>query len=156
MFCKTISREDYNVIYNKDKIVWLCSNKKCDSARYLSVGEEDTDNCSFCNSKMNKSPLTVEEYAYITLISDDRDFLDAMIELKQKDIIEFKTKIAQFKVQVDAQEERERQEKNKPKCPKCGSTNITTGQKGYSFWTGFLGSNKTVNRCGSCGHTWKP
>lgn len=34
-----------------------------------------------------------------------------MIELKQKDIIEFKTKIAQFKVQVDAQEERERQEK---------------------------------------------
>lgn len=144
------------MIYNKDKIVWLCSNKKCDSARYLSVGEEDTDNCSFCNSKMNKSPLTVEEYAYITLISDDRDFLDAMIELKQKDIIEFKTKIAQFKVQVDAQEERERQEKNKPKCPKCGSTNITTGQKGYSFWTGFLGSNKTVNRCGSCGHTWKP
>nr|DAR83428.1 MAG TPA: Transcription factor S-II (TFIIS) [Caudoviricetes sp.]DAZ42622.1 MAG TPA: Transcription factor S-II (TFIIS) [Caudoviricetes sp.] len=28
--------------------------------------------------------------------------------------------------------------------------------KGYSFWTGFLGSNKTVNRCSNCGHTWKP
>ena len=46
--------------------------------------------------------------------------------------------------------------KNKPKCPKCGSINIMTGQKGYSFWIGFLGSSKTVNRCGSCGHTWKP
>lgn len=144
------------MIYNKDKIVWLCSNKKCDSARYLSVGEEDTDNCSFCNSKMNKSPLTVEEYAYITLTSDDRDFLDAMIELKQKDIIEYEIKMSMFRNLVEQQEKAKQEERNKPKCPKCGSTNITTGQKGYSFWTGFLGSNKTVNRCGSCGHTWKP
>lgn len=78
-----------------------------------------------------------------------------MIELKQKDIIEFKTKIAQFKVQVDAQEERERQEKNKPKCPKCGSTSLATVNKGYSFLTGFLGSGKPMNVCQSCGHKWK-
>lgn len=45
---------------------------------------------------------------------------------------------------------------NIPKCPKCGSTAITAGQRGYSFFTGFLGSNKTVNRCANCGHTWKP
>lgn len=136
--------------------VWLCSNRKCDSARYLNPCEENNSNCSFCNSEMIKTPLLVEEYAYITLISEDRDFIDAMIELKQKDIIEFKTKIAQFKAQVDAEEDRKRKEKNQPKCPKCGSTNITTGQRGYSFWTGFLGSNKTVNRCSNCGHTWKP
>jgi predicted Zn-ribbon and HTH transcriptional regulator len=43
-----------------------------------------------------------------------------------------------------------------PKCPKCGSTAITAGQRGYSLLTGFLGSNKTVNRCANCGHTWKP
>lgn len=136
--------------------VWLCSNRKCDSARYLNPCEENNSNCSFCNSEMIKTPLLVEEYAYITLISEDRDFIDAMIELKQKDIIEFKTKIAQFKAQVDAEEDRKRKEKNQPKCPKCGSTNITAGQRGYSFWTGFLGSNKTVNRCSNCGHTWKP
>lgn len=41
-------------------------------------------------------------------------------------------------------------------CPKCGSDKITTGQRGYSFWTGFLGSNKTVNRCAKCGHSWQP
>lgn len=137
--------------------VWLCSNKNCDSARYLNPGEENKSNCSFCNSKMIKTPLIVEEYAYIDCIAeDDREFLDAMIELKQKDIIEFKTKIAQFKAQVDAQEERKRQERNLPRCPKCGSTSITASQRGYSFWTGFLGSNKTVNRCSNCGHTWKP
>jgi len=41
-------------------------------------------------------------------------------------------------------------------CPCCGSFAITTGQKGFSLFTGFLGSNKTVNRCGNCGHTWSP
>ena len=42
------------------------------------------------------------------------------------------------------------------KCPRCGSTAITTGQRGFSIVTGFLGSNKTVNRCGKCGYSWKP
>ena len=42
------------------------------------------------------------------------------------------------------------------KCPKCGSTAVTTGQRGFSMWTGFLGSNKTVNRCGNCGCTFYP
>ena len=45
---------------------------------------------------------------------------------------------------------------NTIKCPKCHSTAITTGARGYKLLTGFLGSNQTVNRCGSCGHTWKP
>lgn len=42
------------------------------------------------------------------------------------------------------------------RCPKCGSTQITTGARGYSIVSGFWGSNKTVNRCARCGHTWKP
>lgn len=42
------------------------------------------------------------------------------------------------------------------RCPKCGSTQITTGARGYSIVSGFWGSNKTVNRCAKCGHTWKP
>ena len=47
--------------------------------------------------------------------------------------------------------------KDKPlTCPHCGSTAVTTGSRGYSLVWGFLGSNKTVNRCGKCGHTWNP
>ncbi len=47
--------------------------------------------------------------------------------------------------------------KNSPVCcPRCGSTQITTGQRGFSILTGFLGSNKTVNRCAKCGHSWTP
>ena len=42
------------------------------------------------------------------------------------------------------------------RCPRCKSTSITTGAKGYGLVRGFLGSNKTVNRCGSCGYSWEP
>lgn len=42
------------------------------------------------------------------------------------------------------------------RCPRCGSTAVTTTSRGYSLLTGFIGSNKTVNRCGKCGHTWRP
>lgn len=42
------------------------------------------------------------------------------------------------------------------RCPRCGSTAVTTTSRGYNLLTGFIGSNKTVNRCGKCGHTWKP
>lgn len=142
---------------NEKSEVWLCHNKKCDFVWFVDHDDTiDSDICDECGSKLYNTFITMEEYFYIKSISEDRDFIDAMIELKQKDIIEFKTKIAQFKAQVDAQEERKRQERNLPRCPKCGSTSITASQRGYSFWTGFLGSNKTVNRCSNCGHTWKP
>lgn len=41
-------------------------------------------------------------------------------------------------------------------CPKCGSTQISTGSRGYSMVWGFIGSGKTVNRCARCGHKWEP
>lgn len=45
---------------------------------------------------------------------------------------------------------------NTLKCPKCGSTAVTTGQRGFSIVTGFIGSSQTMNRCGRCGYKWKP
>lgn len=48
------------------------------------------------------------------------------------------------------------QQKDTLKCPKCGSTAVSTGARGFSLFTGFLGSGQTMNRCGNCGHKWKP
>lgn len=42
------------------------------------------------------------------------------------------------------------------RCPKCGSTQISTGSRGYSLVWGFIGSGKTVNRCAKCGYKWEP
>lgn len=41
-------------------------------------------------------------------------------------------------------------------CPHCRSTSITTGPRGYSLLSGFIGSSKTVNRCAKCGYKWEP
>lgn len=41
-------------------------------------------------------------------------------------------------------------------CPRCHSTEVTVGQRGYSIVSGFIGSGRTTNRCGKCGHTWNP
>lgn len=79
-----------------------------------------------------------------------------MIQLKQKDPIEYQLKLSQFKNQIQQQENTHAQATNTVKCPRCGSTNITAGQRGYSLLTGFVGSGRTVNRCANCGHKWKP
>lgn len=42
------------------------------------------------------------------------------------------------------------------RCPKCNSSQITTGQRGYSIVWGFIGSGDTMNRCANCGYKWKP
>ena len=42
------------------------------------------------------------------------------------------------------------------RCPKCGSTSIATINRGFSIWTGFLGSGKPVNVCQACGHKFNP
>ena len=108
--------------------------------------------CKSCNSQntteeINKYKITIGEYAEISKISHDGNFILAMLKLKNENPIEYELKMRQLKANDTS---------NKVKCPKCGSTEITAGQKGYSLLTGFLGSNKTVNRCANCGHSWKP
>lgn len=51
---------------------------------------------------------------------------------------------------------REQPSPSQVRCPKCSSTQIVTGQRGYSIVWGFMGSNKTMNRCANCGHKWEP
>lgn len=58
------------------------------------------------------------------------------------------------KIYVD--EKHTKSNKNQIYCPKCKSTQITTGARGFSIVSGFIGANKTVNRCAKCGYTWKP
>ncbi len=116
--------------------------------------------CPYCNEKLIDTGITDQDCLIISKFSDwNRDMLDAMIELHQKDIIEYNLKLENMKNIIAQRENHQQIEKrvsDKLRCPKCGSTNITTGARGFSFWTGFLGSGKTVNRCGNCGHIWKP
>lgn len=139
-----------NIECVKDRICLDCgsawywhssTSKKC-----IKCGSENTtDEIDDYNCKM-------DDYLLLFNISHDGNFILQMLKLKNDDPIEYELKMAQFREIA----ERKKAEESKPRCPKCGSTSITAGQKGYSILTGFLGSNKTVNRCSNCGHTWKP
>lgn len=93
--------------------------------------------------------LNNQEYDYKHFISLDKQMDKLIIELATEHNQEIVP-------QTQQSNEIDEEEKNTVRCPKCGSTQITTGQRGYSLITGFLGSNKTVNRCANCGYSWKP
>lgn len=87
--------------------------------------------------------LNSQEYDYKQFISLDKQMDKLIIDL-----------ISEHNQEIESQLKKE--EANQVRCPKCGSTQITTGQRGYSLFSGFLGSNKIVNRCANCGYSWKP
>ena len=60
----------------------------------------------------------------IKRISNDQDFINAMIKLHDEDPIEYQLKMNQFKTQIKQQKSNKTEEKSVPKCPTCGSTNI--------------------------------
>ena len=103
---------------------------------YLFEPKEDTKICPCCEKGvLEDSPLTFEEFKIIDNVSDsDRQFLEAMIELKKNDPIEYQLKISQFKANLKQQvsSKKVEEDNNTPHCPYCNSTNIkkiTTGSK---------------------------
>lgn len=118
------------------------------------------DICPYCKNSIEDTNLSEDDFDLIDDVSDsDRQFLEAMIDLKKKDPIEYQLKLNQFKAQVKQQEQAQEsmaEEKDTVHCPKCGSSAIQTVNRSYSFWTGFLGSGSPRNVCQKCGYKWKP
>lgn len=119
-------------------------------------GTNEDIKCEYCENIMVKMNLTNNEFNIIIKISGDSSFIDAMDELKQKDIIEFNLKMSQFKSQVS---QTQQQEDNTPKCPTCGSTNIEKigglERAGSVYMFGIF--SKKINKsfkCCNCKFTW--
>lgn len=138
-----------------DNIVLKCN--KCGRFFICGVTEDigKIDNYKNCGGQMLDTGLFYDEASIIRKISSDNAFLDAMIELKKNDIIEFNLKMSQFKSQL-SQTQMTKDNNNKVKCPKCNCIDIGVVNRGYSFWTGFIGSGKPMNVCKKCGYKWKP
>lgn len=129
---------------------------------YLFEPKEDTKICPCCEKGiLEDSPLTFEEFKIIDNVSDsDRQFLEAMIELKKNDPIEYQLKMSQFKANLKQQESsKTKEEDNHPKCPTCGSTNIekiSLGKKavGGALFGIFSSNVRKSMYCKSCGYKW--
>ena len=142
-----------------DEIVLKCN--KC-SRFYVSGEAKDigcVDKFKGCGGIMLDTGMKFDEYLIISKVSQDRTFLNAMIDLKEKDPIEFQLKMSQFKTQVQQQESIKTQNDNTPRCPHCKSTNIKSISglnRGTSIamWGIF---SKKINKsfeCKQCGYTW--
>ena len=129
---------------------------------YLFEPKEDTKICPCCEKGvLEDSPLTFEEFKIIDNVSDsDRQFLEAMIELKKNDPIEYQLKMSQFKANLGQQESsKPNEDDNRPKCPTCGSTNIekiSLGKKavGGALFGLFSSNVRKSMHCKSCGYKW--
>ena len=126
------------------------------------VPKEGLTICPACKKGiLEDSVLTHDEFNLIEDVSNsDRQFLEAMIELKKNDPIEYQLKMSQFKANLKQQESsKPKEEDNRPKCPTCGSTNIekiSLGKKavGGALFGLFSSNVRKSMHCKSCGYKW--
>ena len=137
--------------------------KECNVC-HMVFSEEDiikysgTNNtCPVCHTKNS----FIEEYIMdIKRISNDPDFIQAMIELKKNDPIEYQLKMSQFKANLKQQvSSKIVEEDNKVHCPNCHSTNIKaiTGTERAMSIMGLGIFSKKINKsfkCLNCKYTW--
>lgn len=157
MFCSTCNKNGSNQMY---KLVG--NDKKAFQKGFIYPSEIKSNNeyiCPYCNNKLVDTFITENEFNLIEDVSDsDRQFLEAMIELKKNDPIEYQLKMSQFKANLKQQEQVQgsRAEENTIHCPYCNSTNvkkITTTSKAVHtaiFGIFSMGRNSKQWHCNDC------
>lgn len=129
--------------------------KYCKLCGYTTT-EELLEKCPICQS----TDWEDADLIILKEISNDNDFLEAMIELKKNDPIEYQLKMSQFKTNLKQQESSKKvEEDNRPKCPNCHSTNIKsiTGTERAISIMGLGVFSKKINKsfkCLNCKYTW--
>lgn len=114
------------------KICEICKKNKIDdgvsfSPGYIHYLNDDVTEC-LDDHPLITTNMTVDDFIILTKISDSTDFYDAMIELHDKDIIEYELKMSQFRAQVEQINVTEKMNKetttSQVRCPYCNSTNV--------------------------------
>ena len=169
-------KNDSNTIESKkitfdEKNVYFCeecynsdhTNSKCMKYKgyfiinYLFSDSIKSGTCPVCgSSQIEPTNMTSRDYFALANTSTEIAFFEAMMRLKETDIIEYETKMVPFRMQEQEENQKISEAIRTVKCPKCGSASITTGARGVNNFWGFMGASKTVNRCAKCGNTWTP
>lgn len=134
----------------------------CPKCGNIGLSHEEGEECTYCGYPCILTSFSFKEVLRNREANPDFSVYETIFNEYVKDNPLFDEDL--YKARLDnenrlakATSERFHEKNNNTlKCPKCGSTAVTTGARGYSLITGFLGSGSTVNRCGKCGHTWKP
>lgn len=97
------------------------NNKNCPICK-VPIGKH----CKIIDDKFILDKISIDDYFTIADISTDTNFFQAMIQLKEKDIIEYELKMSQFRNQAKQTEQIQEQSQsfeNQIECPYCKSTN---------------------------------
>lgn len=133
MNCNTGNQNDFDT----DKLI--C--KRCQSEKIANVSGK----------------MTVEDIITITSISKDVNFLEAMSALHDTDIIEYESRMSQFRTQVQQQEQQKSSGSTSTQvtCPYCHSTNVkkisgTSKAASVALWGIFSQKVRKNFHCNSC------
>ena len=133
--------------------------KKCKKCSHIGIYSQDYSVHKNCGGELEKVNITCDDLITMSHISNDNDFFQAMIDLKESDPIEYQLKMSQFKTQVQQQKSSKMQNDTTPRCPHCHSSNIQKiGGLERAGSVAMLGAfSKKINKsfkCKSCGYTW--
>ena len=143
--------------------VYKGNQKNAEFARgYIGGWNHGMEKCPFCGGAIIDTNLPDSDFTVIREVSNyNRQFLEAMIELYNQNIVEYELKMSQFRTQYEQQEsiKQIQKEKNIPKCPTCGSTNIekisACKKIGGGMLFGLFSSDvRNTMHCKDCGAKW--
>lgn len=147
-----------NNLVNFDK-VWVCT--KC--AKVYDDASMRMPICEYCGSTLVETDIDNKESFSKKINSFNGEFENYAIDIAKKYGNNFSKENFNHRIKIMKEYKENWQPKSNTSqpssqvtCPKCGSTSIATTNRGYSFFTGFIGSGKPVNVCQKCGHKWKP
>lgn len=151
-FCEKCSQTGKNMIGSANQ-------KNVEFGKGYIIGWDDNILlCPFCNSTLIDITLPLEDYLTIRKVSNyNRQLLETMIDLHDKDIVEYELKMSQFRIQTEQQKSiKNEQINNDIQCPYCKSNNInkisSTSRVASTYLLG-LGSKKIGKQwhCNGCG-----
>lgn len=125
---------------------------------------DKSDKCIHCGFPLRSTPIIQEningKYYDVTFLRDTNIPLIRKVkklnELTNCGLVQAKEIAQKYHIEQESSKPKEESNKDVIHCPKCNSTSIQTINRGYSFWTGFLGSGSPRNVCQKCGYKWKP
>ncbi|MEY8339591.1 hypothetical protein AALB16_16550 [Lachnospiraceae bacterium 62-35] len=160
-YCKKCFEEPDKEI---DAIKKACNWTTEYAKQYICIGYYTPDEkriyCKYHpNEKLYDSILTIDEYLVLNKISIDYNFIQAMEELKQNNIIEFNLKMSQFKNNAQQQKNTSQTNSNTIKCPTCNSTKVkrisdTAKAAGAAAFGIFSKTARSQFKCENCGYKW--
>lgn len=130
-------------------------------AGYLVPFGDGIERCPYCGNTMLKSiPISNKDFLCLRDVSDcNIQLLKSMIELAEKDPIEFELKMSQFRIQKQQLKSIDQQSDNTIQCPTCNSTRVkrisgTAKVAGAMTFGLFSKTARSQFKCENCGYKW--